>query len=161
MVQIIKVDFLITKQSKDYVRLLNDYALDVMGGGIELDPRVRKDLAAEIAKRDFMTIFLAYDNEIAIGLLTCIEGFSTFQCRPLMNIHDVYVANNYRKQGISTKLLQSAENLAKQNACCKLTLEVLQGNTTAKIAYQKFGFKGYELHPEIGSALFWEKTLND
>jgi GNAT superfamily N-acetyltransferase len=160
MIKILKADFSNKKHCDDYIQLLNEYAIDVMGGGTSLNPRVRNNLTSEIAQRDFITVFLGYDNNTAIALITCIEGFSTFQCRPLINIHDVYVAKDFRKLGVSIKLLQSAEQLARSNSCCKLTLEVLQGNSTAKIVYQKFGFKSYELNPDIGSALFWEKILD-
>ncbi len=159
MVEILQADLHSKKHGDDYVRLLNSYALDVMGGEVELDSTVRDNLATEIAHREFITVFLAYENNQAIGLITCMLGFSTFRCRPLLNIHDVYVTNNYRGQGVANKLLQSAEQLARQNNCCKLTLEVLQGNIIAKKAYQNFGFKSYELTPEIGSAMFWEKPL--
>ncbi len=160
MITLVQAEFVNKKHCDDYVRLLNDYAIDVMGGGTALDSRVRDELANEIAKRDSISVFLAYENDNAVGLITCIEGFSTFQCSPLMNIHDVYVAPEFRGMGISITLLQSAEQWARKKSCCKLTLEVLQGNTIAKSAYQKFGFSGYELNPEIGSAFFWEKKLN-
>ncbi len=160
MVTIVQANFNNKTHCEDYIRLLNEYALDVMGGGTALSSRVKKNLTTEIAQRDFITVFLGYDNDAAIALLTCIESFSTFKCRPIINIHDVYVTKKFRKLGVSTKLLTSAERLAKSNSSCKLTLEVLQGNITAKAVYQKFGFKAYELNPDIGSAQFWEKTLD-
>ena len=43
--------------------------------------------------------------------------------------------------------------------CCKLTLEVLDNNFIAKALYKKFGFSDYQLDPEYGNALFWEKKL--
>lgn len=159
MIEIVEANFTNEIHKEDYIRLLNNYACGVMGGGTELGADVQKNLTTEIAKRDFITIFLAYDNKTAIALITCMEGFSTFQCRPLMNIHDVYVTENYRGQGVSTKLLNAVEKLARLNSCCKLTLEVLQGNAIAKIAYQNFGFKDYVLNSENGTALFWEKKL--
>ena len=33
-------------------------------------------------------------------------------------------------------------------------------NEIAKSAYHKFGFTGYELDPEAGTAQFWEKPLH-
>jgi hypothetical protein len=39
------------------------------------------------------------------------------------------------------------------------SLEVFEGNETAKNSYQKFGFDGYELDPKVGKALFWQKAL--
>lgn len=160
MIQIIEADFSNNQQCNDYVRLLNDYACDVMGGGAELSPRVQQNICSEITMRDIVTVFIAYDTNQAIGLLTCMEVFSTFQCRAILNIHDVYVARDYRGQGNAIKLLQTAQQLALKQRCCKITLEVLQGNTVAKNAYLKFGFKGYELSPKMGSAQFWEKKLD-
>jgi hypothetical protein len=57
-------------------------------------------------------------------------------------------------------LLQKTENLAIDLGCCKLTLEVLEGNHVAHAAYLSAGFSGYELNPEMGKALFWEKKLH-
>jgi len=71
----------------------------------------------------------------------------------------VVVTENARGLGISQKMLQEVEKIAKERGCCKMTLEVLEGNVVAKGAYQKFGFSGYELDPKIGKAMFWEKVL--
>ena len=92
-------------------------------------------------------------------MLTAFEGFSTFNCKPLLNIHDVAVLKEYRGKGVSRSLFNEIETIAKQSNCCKLTLEVLEGNIPAKKAYEKFGFSGYELEPAMGKALFWEKMI--
>ena len=57
--------------------------------------------------------------------------------------------------------MQKAEEIALSLDCCKLTLEVLEGNHIAQSAYKTFGFSGYELNPQMGKALFWEKKLNE
>ena len=36
---------------------------------------------------------------------------------------------------------------------------VLSNNPNAMGSYAKFGFKSYELDPELGTAQFWEKKL--
>ena len=56
-------------------------------------------------------------------------------------------------------MLDKVELIAKERACCKITLEVLEGNEPAKSAYIKFGFAGFELDPKMGKALFWQKDL--
>ena len=56
-------------------------------------------------------------------------------------------------------MLGKVELLARDRGCCKLTLEVLEGNAVARSAYEKFGFTGYELDPAMGKAHFWEKKL--
>uniref|UniRef100_UPI0035583619 GNAT family N-acetyltransferase n=2 Tax=Pseudomonadota TaxID=1224 RepID=UPI0035583619 len=59
----------------------------------------------------------------------------------------------------SQKMLAKVEEIARQRGCCKLTLEVLEGNEVAKAAYQKQGFDGYQLDPQMGRAMFWQKVL--
>ena len=56
-------------------------------------------------------------------------------------------------------MLEKVEQIAIERGCCKLTLEVLEGNQAAQNSYQKFGFSAYELDPEMGRALFWDKKL--
>ncbi len=46
-----------------------------------------------------------------------------------------------------------------QIGCCKITLEVFEGNSIAQNSYQKFGFEGFELNPKMGKALFWQKNI--
>jgi GNAT superfamily N-acetyltransferase len=60
---------------------------------------------------------------------------------------------------IGKKLLQAIEDLAREKNCCKITLEVLEGNKSAQQVYLKAGFAGYVLDPEMGHALFWQKNL--
>ena len=56
-------------------------------------------------------------------------------------------------------MLAAVETLAKEQGCCKLTLEVLSENKVAMQAYKKVGYAGYELDPEAGQAIFWQKKL--
>jgi len=159
MIEIIQADLTSPTHANALITLLNKYALDPMGGGEALSDFTKENLASEIQKRSDTTVILAFDDEKPAGLINCIEGFSTFKCKPLINIHDVYVDASARGKGVATKLLQAVEDLAIEKKCCKITLEILEGNEPAKRAYLKFGFAGYELDPEMGKAMFWEKKL--
>ncbi|MCD5973467.1 GNAT family N-acetyltransferase [Pseudomonas quasicaspiana] len=139
--------------------MLSQYAEDVMGGGEPLSIDTQQQVAIELAKRPHAFSVLAFISGEPVGLVNCFEGFSTFQCRPLVNIHDVVVLGQYRGLGISQKMLAKVEEIARQRGCCKLTLEVLEGNAIAQGAYRKLGFAGYELDPQMGKAMFWQKTL--
>ncbi len=77
----------------------------------------------------------------------------------LINIHDVIVLDEFRGLNISQLMLEKVEQVALERGCCKLTLEVLEGNKVAQNAYVKFGFAGYALDPEMGQAMFWQKML--
>lgn len=141
------------------ISLLNAYAKDKMGGGQELSDYTKLNLVSELKKRAYAFAVLAFCEESPAGLAICIEGFSSFACKPLLNIHDMVVLPQFRGQQYSHKLLAKAEEVAKQRNCCKLTLEVLEGNTVARNAYRSFGFEGYELDPQMGKALFCQKKL--
>ncbi|MFM7574543.1 MAG: GNAT family N-acetyltransferase, partial [Snowella sp.] len=125
----------------------------------ELSIFVKNNLVSELKKRQGVYIILAFVDDHPAGLVNCFEGFSTFTCKPLLNIHDVIVIEKYRRRGISKKLLNKAEEVAIDLGCCKLTLEVLEGNTIAQMAYKSCGYSGYELNPKTGRAMFWQKKL--
>ncbi len=139
--------------------LLQHYALDPMGGGEALADDVVQQLIPRLQQRQDALIVLAFDGPRGIGLVNSFEGFSTFKARPLLNIHDVVVHADYRGRGLSRRMLAHVEQLARQRGCCKLTLEVLQGNQVAQAAYRACGFGPYELDPAMGQALFWQKLL--
>ncbi|BAQ62142.1 acetyltransferase [Geminocystis sp. NIES-3708] len=159
MIKVIKANFDIPAHREAVVDLMNTYALDYMGGGEELSDYVKTNLASELAKRQSIHAVLAFVDNKPAGLVIAIEGFSTFACKPLLNIHDLIIIPEYRRQGISKLLLQKVEDIALELGCCKLTLEVLEGNHIAQSAYQAFGFDGYQLNPDMGRALFWQKKL--
>ncbi|WP_340677047.1 GNAT family N-acetyltransferase [Paraglaciecola sp.] len=160
VIEIVKADYKNDKHKTDIPALLNAYATDPMGGGKPLAEDVQRNLVNELAKLPHAFSVLAYVDGKAAGLVNCFEAFSTFACKPLINIHDVVVLDTYRGRGLSQLMLNKVEEMAVAKGCCKVTLEVLSNNTVAKSAYLKFGFAGYELDPQAGSALFWQKTLS-
>ena len=160
MIEILEANPLNPVHAKAIVELLDEYARDPMGGGQPLSEAVKTNLPTALSNRSNAYVILALDGNNPAGLTICFEGFSTFACRPLLNIHDVMVSARYRGQGISKRLLEQAEVIARRFDCCKLTLEVLEGNSIAQSAYQAVGFNSYQLDPTIGQALFWEKKLD-
>ena len=139
--------------------VLNHYAEDPMGGGEPLPSAVLQQLPAELAKRPYAFSVLAFVGGEPAGLVNCFEGFSTFACRPLVNVHDVAVVSKFRGLGLSQKMLQKVEEIARQRGCCKITLEVLEGNAIAQASYAKFGFAPGMFDPAHGRMLFWIKAL--
>ena len=157
--KLILADYDNTAHANDIVSLLNAYAEDPMGGGESLPEFAKDNLIA--ALNDFPGAFtvLAYDDNTPIGLANCFQGFSTFSCRPLINIHDLMVLPEARRKGASQSLLAFVEQEAVQRRCCKVTLEVLDGNSSARSAYTKYGFTDYALGDDHGAARLMQKTL--
>jgi len=158
-IKVIKADYNNEQHRKDIPMLLNEYASDAMGSGAELSSEVKNNLVKELSKLPHAFSVIAYVNKKPAGLVNCFEVFSTFLCKPLINIHDLIVSENFREKGISQKMLKKVEDVARAKKCCKITLEVLSNNEIAKAAYQKFGFSDYRLDPKAGVALLWQKPL--
>lgn len=142
------------------VALMDIYSRDPAGGGTPLCDFACANLVAELAARPFIFSILAFHGDAPVGLVNAIEGFSTFACRPLVNVHDVIVLPDYRGRGIAAQMFGQVEVLARQRGACKLTLEVLQGNASARALYQRLGFADYQLDPAMGCAQFLHKPLD-
>jgi len=150
--------------AKAVVDVLDAYARDPMGGGEGLSTYARTHLISSLAARPFMFSVLAFadaTDATPVGLVNCVEGFSTFACKPLVNVHDFAVLASHRRQGVGEKMLAFVEQLAKERGACKLTLEVLQGNKGARALYLRAGFADYQLDAAMGSAQFMQKYLEE
>lgn len=159
MIEIVLADYCNPVHAAALVDVLDGYACDPAGGGTPLTAEVKQGLPAALAARPQAFSVLAFDGELPVGLINCIEGFSTFACRPLVNVHDVAVRASHRGQRITQRMLERVEQEARARGACKLTLEVLSGNQPALRAYEREGFAGYQLDPSFGSAVFLQKKL--
>ena len=157
--QITHVDYRNSQQGEDLVSLLNAYALDPLGGNAPLRDEVKDALPSKLSEVEGANSFIAYINDQPVGLLNAVMGFSTFNAAPLINIHDVYVAPEARGKGVVDALFAAIETVANELNCCKITLEVLEENGVAQSAYNRLGYKGYDLGEVGGEALFWQKKL--
>lgn len=159
MKQIRRVNYNDPQDALALQQLMQCYALDPMGGAQALDEKLITQLPVALAQRMDAVSFLAWHGKQAVGLINAFEGFSTFAVRPLLNIHDLIVHPEFRGQGIAEQLLSACESHALQRRCCKLTLEVLSNNQTAKKIYQRYGFAAYQLQQSDAHAEFWQKNL--
>lgn len=161
MIEIVESRYTKDGHEKMIIDILNSYAKGLSGGGNELPENVKQSLVGELEKRKNIHTIIAFVDGKAAGLIIAIESFSTFACRPVLNLHDIIVLPEFRRKGIATLMIAKIEALAHQLGCCKLTLEVLEGNEGARALYETVGFHSYELDPKMGKALFWEKKLKE
>ena len=157
---VFRADYANPLHASALVKLLDSYAQDPAGGGKPLSDFAKNNLVKELAARPQAFSVLAFDGDQAVGLINCIEGFSTFACRPLVNIHDVAVLPGHRGKRIGEKMLSLVDEISRERGACKLTLEVLQGNAGAVKLYERVGFAGYQLDPAMGQARFFQKWLD-
>lgn len=162
-IRVVKADYAKPSHAAALVAMLDAYASDPMGGSEGLSDYAKAALVPALAARPQAYSVLAFvgaDDTQPVGLVNCIEGFSTFACKPLVNVHDVAVLGGYRGQRIGERMLALAEELARERGACKLTLEVLAGNSGAIALYQRIGFGNYELGAAMGNASFMQKWLD-
>jgi len=162
-IRVVRADYANPVHAAALVMLLDAYASDPMGGGEALSDFAKANLVPSLAARPQAYSVLAFasaDDTVPVGLVNCIEGFSTFKCQALVNVHDVAVLAGYRGQRIGEQMLALAEQIARERGACKLTLEVLSGNTGAEKLYRRVGFAYYELDPAMGQAGFMQKWLD-
>ncbi len=157
--RVVRADYTDAVHARALVDMLDAYARDPAGGGTPLGDFARTHLVAALAARPQAFSVLAFDGAAAVGLVNCLEGFSTFACRPLVNVHDLAVAASHRGQGVAERMLALVEQLARERGACKLTLEVLSGNQRANRLYARLGFASYQLDPVMGQAQFLQKWL--
>jgi ribosomal protein S18 acetylase RimI-like enzyme len=143
------------KEDRDAVLYLIDvYSRDAMGDGRPLAEETARKTIDGLRTHPAGSQYLAYAGRTAAGLAVCFSGFSTFAARPLINIHDLIVHPDFRRRGIAMRLLAHVESVARQNDCCKLTLEVRCDNDPARRAYRQHGFA-----PGQPAYEFWTKSL--
>lgn len=158
MIRLIESSYTRDGHGEILIDLLNAYASELREGD-SLSEFARRNLIEELKKRPGIHAVLAFADGQPAGFAISIEGFSTFACKPLLNIHDVFVVPALRGRGLSRLLLAKSEEIARRLGCCKLTLEVLERNTPALSLYETSGYTGYELDPKLGRAVFLQKKL--
>lgn len=141
------------------VEMIDAYARDPMGQGAPLPEAVRRELIPGLRRHSTTLVFLAFDGARPVGVAVCFVGFSTFAARPVINIHDLAVAYDYRHQGVGRMLLEQVEAKGRAMGCAKLTLEVNAENLPARRLYTGLGFGDGKSEGALGRVWFLQKRL--
>jgi ribosomal protein S18 acetylase RimI-like enzyme len=149
---LVVVDLNNPKHQHALIKLMNDYMEDEMGMGKPMPDGLGTKLIIGLKKHwAYLGFFAVAGGEFA-ALANCNVNFSTWQTKPLINIHDFIVVSNFRKMGIGQFLLKEIEKYARKEGYCRLNLEVRHDNYKAQKLYKKVGFT--ECQPPN---YFWEK----
>ncbi len=139
---------------------MNEYAAGDTGGAKELPEEVLARLPASLKSCPTYVGIIAWEDEKPVGLLNSFWSISTFKAKRLINIHDIAVATAHQRKGIGRRMIRELNDIAKEMDCCKITLEVLDGNHGAIALYRLMGFESYRLDPAFGSAQFMQKWVD-
>ena len=79
------------------------------------------------------TIFIAYEDEIAIGFTLLYNTFSSVSMAPVFILNDLYVDKNVRNKGVGEALLNKAKAHCKEKGFKGLALETAIDNPAQKL----------------------------
>jgi ribosomal protein S18 acetylase RimI-like enzyme len=139
-ISVIEADLSNKEHTDAILKILNTYAKDPMGMNMPLREGVKESLIREMNLFPATVCFLAYEDNREAGLAICFYGFSTFEAKKVLNIHDLAVNPDFRGKGIGKALIQAVEKKARKTDCCKITLEVREDNR-ARNLYERSGFE--------------------
>lgn len=149
-----RVDLSNPTHTEQLIKLINDYMNDPMGNNRPMEMSIAPQIISGLkAHPSFLGFFVKVGDQFA-GLANCNVNFSTFQAKPLINIHDFIVAPEFRRVGAGQFLLQGIIDYAAERNYCRVNLEVREDNLTAKSLYKKLGFSDC-----VPKMVFWEKKL--
>jgi len=158
-VTIVDADLSRSEHAHALVTMLDAYMRDPMEGGVPPSEQAKRDLVPGLRAHPACCVFLAYRDGAPVGFSICFLGFSTFNARPLINIHDIFVDSASRGMGIGRILLERIEAKARELNCCRITLEVREDNRVARRLYRKVGFDRVVVGAERIPMEFWRKPL--
>ena len=146
-------------QAAGLVAMLDAYMRDPMEGGQAPSEQVKRELVPGLRAHPACYVFFALRGQQPIGFAICFLGFSTFNARPLINIHDIFVQASARGMGIGKLILDRIEAKARSLNGCAITLEVREDNSRARGLYRKFGFERAQVGAQRVPMEFWRKGL--
>jgi GNAT superfamily N-acetyltransferase len=86
-------------------------------------------------------IFMAKDNEEAVGFTQLYPIFSSVSMQRLWLLNDLFVMEQGRRKGIAEKLMKAAKDFATLTRAKGLTLSTAIDNHDAQRLYERLGYK--------------------
>jgi GNAT superfamily N-acetyltransferase len=157
MLRIIQASLKRLDHQKALRSLIDEYRQDPMGGMLPpMSDELARMLVLQLCNHPMCLILLAMLGSEFAGMIIAFVNISSFKAKPLLNVHDLIVKKDFRKQGIGKQLLLKAAEHARLLGCCRLTLEVRTDNKDAQRLYRSIGFAPCQAPME-----FWHCNLTE
>lgn len=125
------VESIIAKLHKTHVENRPDFYIE------NEHPISKKEYNAMLSNQDKINIAYIVDDKITGVCLATIKD----RIEKSIYIDDIYVLEEFRHQGIATRLYKQVENIAKDIGAKRIDLTVWQFNKTAMNFYKSLGMK--------------------
>lgn len=86
-------------------------------------------------------IFVVKDKQKYVGFTQLYPTFSSISMKRAWILNDLYVDQEFRKQGIGEMLFQKAKDYATETGAKSISLSTAPDNYSAQRLYEKYGFK--------------------
>lgn len=107
------------------------------GGEVRATPA---DLARDgFGARPLFEVLLAEDGGRALGMLVFFPIYSSWEGRPGIMIHDLFVRESARGHGAGKALVTALARIAIERGCFRLDVNVLDWNDKARAFYASLG----------------------
>lgn len=106
----------------------------------ESDIDSSKVFLAERINQNESKIFIAFDNEEAVGFIQLYPLFSSTRMKRFWILNDLFVSSKWRGKGFSKALIEEAKELCYQTNACGMLLETSVTNTIGNNLYPAMGF---------------------
>jgi ribosomal protein S18 acetylase RimI-like enzyme len=87
-------------------------------------------------ENDEAIVFIARENAEAVGFTMLYPTFSTVSLSAVWLLNDLYVEESYRGKGVASKLMETAENAARETGATRVFLRTAHDNVTAQSLYE-------------------------
>lgn len=105
----------------------------IEGGTVSASPA---DLARDgFGDRKLFEVLLAEESGAVAGMLVFFPTYSTWQGKPGVMIHDLFVREAARGRGIGESLVKELARLGEQSGWARMDVSVLEGNLAARRFY--------------------------
>lgn len=130
-------------QKSDYkqlMKLLNGFV------GENRYSKYDNDSFSKVLKSPSNYIYVIDDNEKLAGFVTFSVRYVVRYPKPIIEMDELYVHSDYRRQGLGKKLTQKVLDEGKKLNCHRLFIESHYQHKAAHQMYKKMGFTNYGYH---------------
>jgi len=97
-------------------------------------------LNERLTKKDSV-IFIAIIDDAIVGFTLLFPFFTPAGIKELWLLNDIYIADEFRHQGVAQSLLSEAVFFSRKTNKSKVYLATKVDNTNSQALFEKFGFK--------------------
>lgn len=148
--KIIRLDIESSQQQTDMQKLFIEYSSNAKAS-------IKENIVEELCQLPYFIGFIAYQGNKPVGFAVCLESFSSYRCKKVLNIHDFMISKQCRGKGYGKILLKGIESFSRENDYLKITLEVDDNNHSAQKLYASCGFEDHQV--KLKGLLHWQKYV--